>query len=412
MPAVGGGAAPTLSKIRNWDVTHLENAAEYWRSLADQCDHAFNSAYQGSLSPGGTVWEGPAAQAAEARSLADMRVVSGLSDALRAAAQVADNGAGDLRNAQQGILLEVKEAEAAGLTVSESFSIGESNPFSTEARLPGRGELRQQFANEIDIRVAALGALDREIADSINAAIRPLSHLTFAEGPDLDRSPTDPPPLPPPLPPRPNEDPWEHSGDRSLTSIATAPAKKAVLEIAMAYMADHDQITAAALLDYYLANSGKPLVLPPALVDRWLADPVNGYRDLSLSPEAQISKNVRTVAQDAATEARRVGKAVTVSGNTPWEVVAGSGGDQVRSLGHYSLSTAYSLTVDPDGNYTVTYRNDISDWYNFSTSSMPTDVAHNVSNAAHDLQAVGWAQDFQITGSSSVSSLRGQVPLP
>lgn len=99
---------------------------------------------------------------------------------------------------------------------------------------------------------------------------------------------------------------------------------------------------------------------------------------------------------------------MTVSGNTPWTPVAGSDGDSVRSLGHFGLSTAYSMTVNPDGTYSATYRSDVYDWYNFAT--FPYDgVAQSISSAAHDLQAAGFAQDFVVTGSGSVQQTQGKV---
>ena len=223
-----------------------------------------------------------------------------------------------------------------------------------------------------------------------------------------------PPPLPPPDPlaPGPNDDPWVHGGDRRLSSIASAGLKQKLVAAAIVEMERNGQHSAARLLQHYLDNSGETETLSAAQVDAWLADAANGYGPLdpASAPALLVQSNLNTITANALAEARRTGNPVTVTGNTPWAVVAGSDGDAVRSLGHYSASTAYTVSMNPDGTYSMTYRTDLYDWYNFATTTpMPWAVAPSISNAAHDLHAAGYAQDFLVTGSGRTHTVQGSL---
>ncbi|WP_067974324.1 hypothetical protein [Mycolicibacter icosiumassiliensis] len=65
--------------------------------------------------------------------------------------------------------------------------------------------------------------------------------------------------------------------------------------------------------------------------------------------------------------------------------------------------------MNPDGTYSLSYRNDVYDWYNFATHPYASGTTQQISSWAHDLQAAGLAQDFLITGSSSVQTVEGVV---
>lgn len=72
MVGVVGVGAPSLSEIQAWDVAHLENAARDWTATARHWETSFSSIHRASVSPGGTVWEGVAAEAAQERAFADL----------------------------------------------------------------------------------------------------------------------------------------------------------------------------------------------------------------------------------------------------------------------------------------------------------------------------------------------------
>ena len=56
---------PTLSQVQAWDTTHLDEAAQHWETTADLWEHTFTRIHQESQAPGGTVWQGAAAEAAQ-----------------------------------------------------------------------------------------------------------------------------------------------------------------------------------------------------------------------------------------------------------------------------------------------------------------------------------------------------------
>lgn len=85
MPGVGTGV-PTLSQIASWDVGHLEQAASEWTNSATLWEGHFDTLYRQAMSPGDTVWEGRAADAAQHRTFADLLKVRGAADGLRDAA--------------------------------------------------------------------------------------------------------------------------------------------------------------------------------------------------------------------------------------------------------------------------------------------------------------------------------------
>jgi hypothetical protein len=227
------------------------------------------------------------------------------------------------------------------------------------------------------------------------------------------QNPPPPPPPPPPRLPGPNDDPWTHGGDRRWSSIASAGLKQKLVAAALLEMERNGQDHAAAMLQQYLGNSGEPVALAPDLVDAWLTETINGYGPLdpAQNPAALIQSNLAAIIGNARGEVHRTGRTITIAGNTPWATAAGSDGDAVRTLGHYAASTAYTISMNLDGTYSMTYRNDLYDWCNFATTRpMPWDTARAISNAAHDLHAVGYAQDFLITGSGTTQTIQGTHP--
>lgn len=59
---------PTLSQIRAWSTDHLEAAATHWTQNATVWEDAFTKIHREAQHPGGTPWEGAAAEAAILRT--------------------------------------------------------------------------------------------------------------------------------------------------------------------------------------------------------------------------------------------------------------------------------------------------------------------------------------------------------
>jgi hypothetical protein len=175
VPGVGGVGVPFLSEIHAWDVTHLQNAARDWTATAEHWESSFSSIHRATVSPGGTVWEGVAAEAAQARAFADLVQVRGLADVLHESAAIARRGADALDSAKRSVLDAVEEADSAGYVVGEDLSV-----------TPPRGGLAaaaqaQLYAASIQDRAAQLVAHDQAIAANITTASASLNGVTFPE---------------------------------------------------------------------------------------------------------------------------------------------------------------------------------------------------------------------------------------
>lgn len=77
---------PGLSQINAWDTAHLGAAAASWTTTAETWEDAFTTVYPQAPFPGGTAWEGDAADAAVLRVGSDRLTVLGAVDALHDAA--------------------------------------------------------------------------------------------------------------------------------------------------------------------------------------------------------------------------------------------------------------------------------------------------------------------------------------
>jgi len=165
----------TLAEIEGWDTEHLNSAARSWESTAEHWEDTFTAIHLGSLSPGGTVWEGDGAEAAQQRTFADLVKVRGLSDYLYEAAKIARRGADELDYLKRAALNAVDEARTAGFTVVEDLSVSDRSMIPLGWAFANRQAQAETLAAEIRIRAAALSAADQEIAAKITATTAPLS---------------------------------------------------------------------------------------------------------------------------------------------------------------------------------------------------------------------------------------------
>ncbi len=170
--------APSLSQVRVWDVAHLTDAAAHWTKTATVWEEAFGHVSSHIARPGGTPWEGVAAQGAQHRAYADRLVVTGLADQLFEAAAVARRGADQIEYAQRRVLDAVNLAGQWGFTVGEDFSIT-GNATGTPVQLAARQSQAQAFATDIRTRVGELVAVDQHVAAKIASAVPGVGDATF-----------------------------------------------------------------------------------------------------------------------------------------------------------------------------------------------------------------------------------------
>src|SRR3954465_11030136 len=219
MPTLADTRIPTRSQISHWDVGHLAQAASNWTTSANQWEAHFETLHRQAMSPGGSVWEGRAADAAQDRIYADFVKVRGAADSLRSAAAAARRGADELQYARSNVLNAIAAAEKAGLVVGEDLSVTVALTSGSALEESRQLASARQRADEIAARVIELSAADKRIADTITTATAPLAEFHFTESPiQLVDNHTfkDGPPIPVPGTP---DDPVGKTGGPSAAEI-------------------------------------------------------------------------------------------------------------------------------------------------------------------------------------------------
>lgn len=174
------GGMPTLSQVENWDIDHLTEAATHWTATANVWEDRFSQLATRILNPGGTPWEGKAAEAAQQRAYSDRMTVIGLADQLHDAAAIAKAGVTELAEARRLVLRTVGAAKSAGFTVGEDFSVTDHHVYNRAAAAMRQAQA-EGFAADLRATVAALVAADDRIATQLTTATAGLGIDPFAE---------------------------------------------------------------------------------------------------------------------------------------------------------------------------------------------------------------------------------------
>jgi len=194
-----------------WGTAHLTEAAQSWTHTATVWEDCFTQLTTRIGFPGGTAWEGAAADAAFARAHGDRMIVIGLADELHVAARIARTGAGEIAEARRAVLRVVESAENAGFSVGEDFSVtcpGRFDPVTAAARQAQAIAI----ATELRATVGALVTTDQRVAASLTSATAGLGTTTFPESESTPVAPG-------------GEGPKDDSGKRTVQAVdyRTAP---------------------------------------------------------------------------------------------------------------------------------------------------------------------------------------------
>lgn len=260
--AVGGVLLPSLSELHAWDVTHLQNAARNWTATAGLWEASFSSIHQAVIAPGGTVWEGAAAEAAQQSTLADLVKVRGWADVLHESAAIARRGADTLAGAKNSVLSVVEDAQAAGYQVGEDLSVTSPRPDPLSAARA------QVYGADILERVAQLLAHDKEIATNIAIASAPLHEVTFADAPTPTPNGRNEIQLVDhraPIPEAPNPAPEPPPGGWSSDPLERAAQKIAYGHAGTDHMADFPGMTRDQLADLIFGKMKRSIENPQGL---------------------------------------------------------------------------------------------------------------------------------------------------
>lgn len=171
---------PTLSQVKNWDIKHLTDAANYWTERATVWEDCFTQYADRVNNPGGVPWEGKAAEAAQQRAHSDRLTVCALADKLHDASKIARTGVWQLAEAQRLVLRSVDAAQEAGFTVGEDFSVTDHHVYNMRAAA-GRQAQAQGFTADLRAHVGNLVATDQRIASEITTAAAGLGVDPFTE---------------------------------------------------------------------------------------------------------------------------------------------------------------------------------------------------------------------------------------
>lgn len=168
------------SQIEAWEVTHLQTVAAHWTETAQTWEGQFTTIHNGMLRPGGTLWEGTAADAAADQTFGDLVAVRGAAHALHSAAVIARNGADDIAWAKRQVVTAITEAEDAGFTVGDDLTVTEKSQGWLRIS-ESRKRQMQEFATEITSRAKTLVSVDNKVAGQITAALSALEGLSFPD---------------------------------------------------------------------------------------------------------------------------------------------------------------------------------------------------------------------------------------
>jgi hypothetical protein len=189
--AAGLSGFPTLSQIRGWQTEHLNAAAERWKTAADKWTTVFGNIADALPAPGGTVWEGNASQAAQARTNKDRGGVEMLAERLRAGSDIAETGGNAISAAKREALLVIGMANTLGFEVREDLAVVDR---IVGLPLPAR-QLREKQAEllAMNVRVGAaqLAAVDHQVASEIERVTAGFDAVDFKRGPIIEPVSTD-----------------------------------------------------------------------------------------------------------------------------------------------------------------------------------------------------------------------------
>lgn len=159
----------TLSGVREWDVTHLEDAASHWRITAGTWADSFHRLHRMSYVAGGDDFSGQAADALiESTAVRAQRVASNAMD-LVAAAKVADRGAEEISYAKDTVLNAVRDIEDDGFTVGEDWSLTDRQPSVDPVESAARLSKAEQYQGSLTARVANLLTTDEQVSGQVGS---------------------------------------------------------------------------------------------------------------------------------------------------------------------------------------------------------------------------------------------------
>ncbi|WP_102145414.1 hypothetical protein [Mycobacterium hubeiense] len=441
-PTITPGAAsgpgvglPTRSKIEDWTdaINDLSRFAAVYGASANKLEIAADAHVQQLSAPGGTDWEGPAADQARETGYADRGVVWQAADLMRAMQKVANQGAGTLSQARELALDAIAQAEADDFKVSDDLTVTDLRRYTSQqlGMYEARKTKAEQHHSYIAMRAGTLASEDAKIGGELhaaaisldgmipqnwdtpngNGAIQAVDYKQSPHSGDTNESPKIPGPKPAPPPdsgqaPH-GSQPWYSRGDDVLFEKLAENAADA----AEAQGWTH----AARNLRHYLGNSGDDLTVNPDEIMRDVPQIQQTTDDL-------VNSEVQRIAAEAATTGN-YGNPVQFQ--TDWTgpyIGPEDSKDWFYAMGGIQQSVSGVVTVHPpavpggEPTVTVDYQTHVFDRYNWDGNKTTTfDVPGTDGVTISDkrmgaLHTAGLAQEYNISGSGSVFHYEGALP--
>jgi hypothetical protein len=185
-PAITPGAAsgpglglPARSEIEAWidTINDLSSSATTYRAAAERVESAADAHVQQMSAPGGTVWEGDAADTARESSYVDRGVVYHAADQMRGLAKIASLGAQNLAQARDRALDAISDAESDGFQVGNDLTVTDSRRYTSRelSLYEERKTKAEEHHSYITMRARALASEDAAVGTKLHTGA---AHLT------------------------------------------------------------------------------------------------------------------------------------------------------------------------------------------------------------------------------------------
>lgn len=187
-PAITPGAAsgpgvglPARSEIEGWidTINDLSSSATTYRAAAERVEAAADAHVQQMSSPGGTVWEGDAADTARESSYVDRGVVYGAADHMRGLAKIASLGAQNLGQARDRALDAIYDAESDDFQVGNDLAVTDTRRYTSRelSLYASRKAKAEEHHTYIAMRAGALASEDADVGAKLQAGAADLTGM-------------------------------------------------------------------------------------------------------------------------------------------------------------------------------------------------------------------------------------------
>jgi hypothetical protein len=429
-PATTPGAAwrpgvglPTRSEMEGWTdaVTDLSTSAEAYGAAATKIEIAADGHVQQLSVPGGTEWEGDAADDAQETAYADRGVVYGAADLMRDMQKAANQGASSISQARDLALDAIAEAEADDFRVGDDLTVTDTRRYTSQqmSLYEARRTQAEQHHSYIAMRAAALASEDAKAGAKLHAAattldgmiplewnktdvekssdphIRAVDHQIERNEPGAEPSDAQAGPnsgesdgfvIGPPTKPKIEWDEDFEYGSRGPELKDWRDRAEWQAKLVAGRLARPDLDDATAMYEHYWDNDGKPITFD--YEEAFRED--SGIRSNVNSEIARAQRSAEDLIRAGITSFSMTGNAVPTQGYPVTE-------NWQKTVGGYKQWSSADVRVD--GN-TVTMEVTVhaEDHYNFNRGQ--ADIGTGTPDEVNGrFTEVGWAKPFDSTGS-------------